>query len=569
MRRSHQPAVILAACIAWSTTLARADEVRFEGDLSQAWVRDVAATPDGGWGALFTVSGAPGQYEDALVVRADAVDSLSWALRIRGRAPGALASLPDGGLLLAGDRGWPGDRGWLARLTSDGSLLWQVELAPDEHVGALACNGWSCAVGNGLRTWPGFLIGIDALAGVVTYSHALPMGSSVTALAIRSDGLLAAGVRLYRGGDIPDAVVAVIDATGTPAWSTVLAASEEDTWREAPTVRRVAWLSDGALGAVGRDQDSDGRALVAAADGSPLALHLVGGGGVHDAVELSSGDLLMLVGDQRQVRASARLVPLQSVAISHPNDWTPGRLATSSTGDVLELFSRRLVRLRGDLTAPAACPSLVEGILPQGIPSGGVMVDAGFTLTVDAGPRVTPTSDVAEPTCLFSRCLIPCEQDCFNGVDDDEDGTTDCGDVNCSFTPGCEAADSDGDGLANDTDCRPDIGSAFAVPGPVLDVRVSRLRGVWVIPVLTWSDVRMAGSGTAVEIVRGRLRDLHADRSARRGSCVARESYYPSFIDGTAAEAAADLWYLVRAVNACGIGPWEEAGLDAGGTDCP
>jgi hypothetical protein len=163
---------------------------------------------------------------------------------------------------------------------------------------------------------------------------------------------------------------------------------------------------------------------------------------------------------------------------------------------------------------------------------------------------VRQTVSVPGGTCTWSGACVEgdCPQSCSDGIDDDEDNLIDCLDPDCSADPDCASADGDGDGAPDVSDCAPADGSAFAVPGEPLDVRVARSAGE---AELSWGDLAaFAGTGTTYDVASDTIARLRADRIVA-APCVQQGIPAPSFADATPA-AAEGLYWLVRGVNACG-----------------
>ena len=133
----------------------------------------------------------------------------------------------------------------------------------------------------------------------------------------------------------------------------------------------------------------------------------------------------------------------------------------------------------------------------------------------------------------------------------------DCTDPACAFSRDCAAEDHDGDGVPNGADCAPLDPGAFAVPGEVAQLIVERPAGIGPDDALvSWSDVSAAaGLAIAHDVVTGRIRDLRTTRDLSGSACLSRRQAATDLIDSRVAGVDSDgFYYLVRAINACGLG---------------
>ena len=85
---------------------------------------------------------------------------------------------------------------------------------------------------------------------------------------------------------------------------------------------------------------------------------------------------------------------------------------------------------------------------------------------------------------------------------------------------------------------------------------------------LTWDDQSTSvGGGVRYDVASGALSVLR-DGSVADVTCLASQTGVPSASDARVPAAGDGFWYLVRARNACGIGSYGMAALDAAPT-CP
>jgi hypothetical protein len=105
---------------------------------------------------------------------------------------------------------------------------------------------------------------------------------------------------------------------------------------------------------------------------------------------------------------------------------------------------------------------------------------------------------------------------------------------------GPAAADADGDGVANGSDCAPGDPTAWAVPGPARDLRFTTRSA------MTWLSPQVAGSDAPLyDLLRS-----NSPQDFTKPACVASDLDVPGADDATAA--AGLCAYLVRVRNACG-----------------
>jgi hypothetical protein len=125
--------------------------------------------------------------------------------------------------------------------------------------------------------------------------------------------------------------------------------------------------------------------------------------------------------------------------------------------------------------------------------------------------------------------------------------------------------DSDGDGMRNDLDCAPANAAAFAVPGPIRNVRFDAAGG------MTWSaEAPRSGSGTVHDVLRGRMGQFPVGSGG--GETCAIHGTSGTSLPADAAPAPGDgLYYLVRGRNACGVGTYgfASAGTERTSVTCP
>jgi hypothetical protein len=118
-------------------------------------------------------------------------------------------------------------------------------------------------------------------------------------------------------------------------------------------------------------------------------------------------------------------------------------------------------------------------------------------------------------------------------------------------------ADADGDGADNLHDCDPNDAGVFAAPGEVSGLAVAADRVT-----LSWSSAApAAGTATTHQVLRGSIAALPVSGGATE-TCLSAGTTTATLVDPAMPSPGAGLWYLVRAVNACGTGGY---GTTSGG----
>jgi len=132
-------------------------------------------------------------------------------------------------------------------------------------------------------------------------------------------------------------------------------------------------------------------------------------------------------------------------------------------------------------------------------------------------------------------------------LDGDLDGFGDACD-NCPATPNLDQADFDGDAAGDVCDCLPLDGTQFDSPHEIAGLHLPD-------PItLEWnSDAANSGSGTAYQVVRGSLAEFPVG-SGLQEICLDSAVAGTSVEDAQPVPPAAGVYYLVRGINACGIG---------------
>ncbi|HYS05773.1 MAG TPA: hypothetical protein VEW47_11335 [Candidatus Dormibacteraeota bacterium] len=112
-------------------------------------------------------------------------------------------------------------------------------------------------------------------------------------------------------------------------------------------------------------------------------------------------------------------------------------------------------------------------------------------------------------------------------------------------------ADLDGDGVRNSTDCAPQDPTLWAVPADITsDVFLSGG------PTFSWTSLAtQAGPATTYDVVRGLISQLPVGGGASE-TCLTSGNTATQVTDATTPPSRPGFYYLVRGVNACGVGTY-------------
>jgi hypothetical protein len=150
------------------------------------------------------------------------------------------------------------------------------------------------------------------------------------------------------------------------------------------------------------------------------------------------------------------------------------------------------------------------------------------------------------------------------GPDPDGDGKVG-GFDNCRATANPDQANGDGDVAGDVCDCASGDATAWSAPKVVTGLGLSGSGTTS----LTWDDQSEAvGPGVRYDVATGDVGTLRSTGSFSGATCLESQTSLPSTSDGRPLGAGSGFWYLVRARNACGIGTYGAAGLDAA-SPCP
>jgi hypothetical protein len=224
--------------------------------------------------------------------------------------------------------------------------------------------------------------------------------------------------------------------------------------------------------------------------------------------------------------------------------------------------------------------------------------------------RSVPLSDVLDekaPPGTYEVTLVPMEETgreigsasvrfvidpalCSDQEDRDGDGVGDgCDDCPSVSNPGQEDGDgdnigdacdncprfanpaqndSDRDGVGDECDCAPMDPTTRETPPPVLGVALhpGHLSPVAAgdaaadpaaRAIASWdSAAESYGTGAVFDVATGSLRALRDNRGFASAACTGRRTSTAELLDASEPESGDGIWYLVRARNGCGTGPW-------------
>lgn len=150
------------------------------------------------------------------------------------------------------------------------------------------------------------------------------------------------------------------------------------------------------------------------------------------------------------------------------------------------------------------------------------------------------------------------------GVDADGDGAPDSTD-NCMTFPNASQTDSDLDGWGDPCDCAPLDAGSHGMPEEVTTLRVS---GVGTV---TWDPYGEGGAGTTADVLRGSLHQLPVGNGVSETCAAVLSGGSTTWTDAANPASGQGVWYLVRARNTCGAGPYgfRSGGAEEVSTACP
>ena len=233
-------------------------------------------------------------------------------------------------------------------------------------------------------------------------------------------------------------------------------------------------------------------------------------------------------------------------------DWAfdrPMELLFTSTVDL----SYELFGLAGERIAEAL-PWTMGGGAPPPPSSGAKALAAAPTamtkrLFVPTLPRGQYVLVVRGPDALYRIVYVLRDSDGDSFFDDED---------NCPAAPNTSQADGDLDTIGDACDCAPGDAMTWSAPGEVLGLRSLRsLLGPNDID-LSWVPLAyQAGTSTRYDVLTGSLTALHASGAFSSPVCLAEDVPTRSVVEPQDAPPPMDgYWYLVRAENPCGPGPW-------------
>jgi concanavalin A-like lectin/glucanase superfamily protein len=218
--------------------------------------------------------------------------------------------------------------------------------------------------------------------------------------------------------------------------------------------------------------------------------------------------------------------------------------------------------------------SLVASSTVASIADSATPARLGTTVS-GAGQFAQFWSGRIDEAMLFHRSLDACEIKTLflsgaPGIckhDGDGDGRVDPAD-NCPGVSNPVQADADADGAGDACDCAPADSSVFTAPG---DFSGPRLGEGGDHDLLDWcADELKVGPGTTYDVLRGSVHELPVG-SGPSETCLQDNLTSPTIIDTQIPVAGRAFFYLVRGMNACGVGSWgfQSDGAERLSATCP
>lgn len=219
-----------------------------------------------------------------------------------------------------------------------------------------------------------------------------------------------------------------------------------------------------------------------------------------------------------------------------------------STGDVTLHFFRpgTPAVVSATTLAPRACDT--DGVCDPGETCGNCPADC----TNQGGGPGCCGNGLCEPGESPCTCATDCgqvaavESTCGNQIDDDCDGSVDCADADCCRAAACSSEDADGDSRSVLCDCDDSNPQVWSAPGEARDLSLIPMGNT--ASVLWLPPVDAGGSAVTYDLIRSTRSDDFGDTA----DCVfLPDPSSPASMDGLNPPAGGQLFYLVRAKNAC------------------
>lgn len=555
-------------------------------DFLHRWDADAAASldilPDGS----FILAGERRNYDEFLLMRTDAAgDVQSSHLLLQGSSIQGLYSVrgtPDGGAIASGI--------FTIKTDAAGTVEWsRIHVGGGGNVNCVRnCRGGGyVATGEGQYGNPAndYNIVVTRLAddGTATWNRTFGGDGYDWSAAVEETGdggFIASGWTTSFGAGGSDGFLLKLDDAGALLWALTLGTPGDDALQSVVPLGNSGFIAAGRMDGQAALVRTDVNGALLWAQAYPASAASRGStfysvkptrtGGFIAAGRDEAGRLLMVATDALGDTGGCPQVTPAVEVVAAP--FLTGTNSTSSPGS----FSATPVALTPSTQAPTVTPCIPATNRPPNCDAGadivapcdGVALTGASASDPDgdavtfawtsscAGTRFSPSADVIDPVVTLDLgCSVTC--DLTLTVDDGNGGA--CADtrsvtIDCASDP---AADCDGEGVPNVSDCAPLDPTAFATPSdPALLMVAKEL--VTDAALLTWTDsAPAAGTGTVHDVVGGRIADLWIDRGFTMASCVADDAGVTHRDDRAQLPPLPGYphpgtYYLVRAQNACG-----------------